>query len=399
MWRALLVGLFLLTAEREAMAQCRVKSNSNEGKLLAFYTAPIVLSMGTSPEQLPPASIRIGAEGEYIPKPNPAIEQTGACFTQKSEHTSLSPVFGRPRVTVSGPFGLAFEAAYLPPVTIARATPNLFSFAVSQARHFAAGPVSNETTLMLRLHGTFGNVKGAITCPQSQLQQTSPTSPCYGTSPSKDIFHPTMFGGEIAAGFTPENRGLSFYAGGGANRIDPQSAEARFGYAVTLVRLRRYVEARDRLVDATLTFPTQLAFVHALARLLVPSLENEIRRELKNRAEDHAVGVFARNLRSKLLAAPLRGRRVLAVDPGFRTGCKVAVVDPTGRPLAIDPRASPIRMYCSIPSSLEGASGPERRRDRELLARCAHQRSGRRRPKTPDHAGPRPPLPERLVVS
>jgi uncharacterized protein len=68
----------------------------------------------------------------------------------------------------------------------------------------------------------------------------------------------------------------------------------------------------------------------ALARLVVPSLEREIRRELTRRAEDHAVSVFARNLRSKLLAAPLRGRRVLAVDPGFRTGCKLAALDETG---------------------------------------------------------------------
>ncbi len=71
----------------------------------------------------------------------------------------------------------------------------------------------------------------------------------------------------------------------------------------------------------------------ALTRLLLPSLEREIRRELKMRAEDHAVSVFARNLRSKLLAAPLRGRRVLAIDPGFRTGCKLAILDDIGNPL------------------------------------------------------------------
>ncbi|HVS36758.1 MAG TPA: Tex-like N-terminal domain-containing protein [Gemmataceae bacterium] len=68
----------------------------------------------------------------------------------------------------------------------------------------------------------------------------------------------------------------------------------------------------------------------ALSRLLVPSLEREIRRELTQRSEGHAVEVFARNLRGKLLAAPLRNRRVLAVDPGFRTGCKLAVLDETG---------------------------------------------------------------------
>ena len=221
MRRGLVVGVMLIAVQQQAAAQCKVKTDSNEAKLLAFYTAPIVFSMATAPQEMPPGSIRIGAEGEYVPKPDPAIEQTGACFAQKSEHTSLSPVFGRPRITIGGPFGLALEAAYLPPVTIARAKPNLLSLAVSHAHHFAVGPASSGTTLMLRLHGTFGNVKGAITCPRSSLQQTSSSSPCYGTSPSEDTFHPDMFGGEVAAGFAPGKGGISFYAGTGANRIDP----------------------------------------------------------------------------------------------------------------------------------------------------------------------------------
>ncbi len=72
----------------------------------------------------------------------------------------------------------------------------------------------------------------------------------------------------------------------------------------------------------------------ALARLLVPSLEREIRRELTQKAEHHAVVVFARNLRSKLLAAPLRAKRLLAIDPAFRTGCKLAALDEMGNLLA-----------------------------------------------------------------
>src|SRR5256714_15665345 len=216
----LVVGVTLLVAHQQAAGQCRVRMDSNEGRLLAFYTAPIVFSMATAPQEMPPGSIRIGAEGEYIPKPDRAIEQTGACFTQKSEKTSLSPVFGRPRITVGGPFGFALEAAWLPPVTIARATPNLFSFAVSNAHHFAIRP-ARGTTLMARVHGTFGNVKGAITCPRSQLQTTSPSSPCYGTQPSKDTFHPDMFGGEIAAGVGPRDRGVSFFGGVGAERNGP----------------------------------------------------------------------------------------------------------------------------------------------------------------------------------
>ncbi len=217
----LVVGATLLVAQHQAGAQCRVRTDSNEGKLLAFYTAPIVFSMATAPQEMAPGSFRVGAEGEYIPKPDPVIEQTGACFAQKSEKTSLSPVFGRPRITIGAPFGFALEAAYLPPVTIARAKPNLFSFGISHTRHLALGPVSNGTTVMLRLHRTFGNVKGAITCPRSSLQQSAPLSPCYGTSPSKDTFHPDMFGGEIAAGFAPGTGGIAFYAGAGANRIDP----------------------------------------------------------------------------------------------------------------------------------------------------------------------------------
>ncbi len=69
----------------------------------------------------------------------------------------------------------------------------------------------------------------------------------------------------------------------------------------------------------------------ALDRLVLPSLEREVRRELTERAQDHAVLVFAKNLRSLLLQPPLRGRKVLAVDPGIRTGCKLAVLDETGK--------------------------------------------------------------------
>ena len=68
----------------------------------------------------------------------------------------------------------------------------------------------------------------------------------------------------------------------------------------------------------------------AIDRLLMPSLEREIRRELTDRASGHAIGIFARNLQSLLLRPPLGGKRVLAIDPGIRTGCKVAALDETG---------------------------------------------------------------------
>jgi len=69
----------------------------------------------------------------------------------------------------------------------------------------------------------------------------------------------------------------------------------------------------------------------ALNRLVLPSLEREVRRELTDRAELHAVEVFARNLRNLLLQPPIQDRRVLAIDPGFKSGCKLAALDEFGK--------------------------------------------------------------------
>ncbi len=66
-------------------------------------------------------------------------------------------------------------------------------------------------------------------------------------------------------------------------------------------------------------------------RLLAPALEREVRAQLTRQAEEHATSVFAANLRNLLLQPPLRGIRVLGIDPGYRTGCKIAVVDETGK--------------------------------------------------------------------
>ncbi|MCH7728164.1 MAG: helix-hairpin-helix domain-containing protein, partial [Planctomycetes bacterium] len=72
----------------------------------------------------------------------------------------------------------------------------------------------------------------------------------------------------------------------------------------------------------------------ALARLVMPTLEREIRRELTEMAEGHAVQVFARNLRKLLLQPPVRRHRVLAIDPGYRSGCKMCAVDEFGNLVA-----------------------------------------------------------------
>ena len=72
------------------------------------------------------------------------------------------------------------------------------------------------------------------------------------------------------------------------------------------------------------------AAIDALDRLILPSMEREVRRDLTEGAEKHAVEVFAKNLRSLLLQPPIPKQVVMAIDPGFRTGCKVAVLDRGG---------------------------------------------------------------------
>ncbi len=70
-------------------------------------------------------------------------------------------------------------------------------------------------------------------------------------------------------------------------------------------------------------------------RLIQPSIEREIRNNLTEKAEDRAIHIFTENLRKLLLQPPLKGKMVLGVDPAYRTGCKLAVVDQTGKMLEI----------------------------------------------------------------
>ncbi len=73
------------------------------------------------------------------------------------------------------------------------------------------------------------------------------------------------------------------------------------------------------------------AITDGYVRLLAPSIERELRNELTEKSDEHAIQTFGANLRQLLLQPPIKGKRVAGIDPGFRTGCKVAVVDPTGK--------------------------------------------------------------------
>ena len=125
----------------------------------------------------------------------------------------------------------------------------------------------------------------------------------------------------------------------------------------------------DPLIDAVPFRSPHAAFLKvciddALDRLLLPSLEREIRSELTDEAELHAVKVFAHNIRSLLMQPPLIGRRVLAIDPGFRTGCKLAALDEFGN--LIDH---------TVIFPLGAASTGPRRKEKEKKAEAARIRA------------------------
>ena len=93
-----------------------------------------------------------------------------------------------------------------------------------------------------------------------------------------------------------------------------------------------YLEKHIIIKDNPNTVPAlKIAIADSYARLIAPSIERDIRSELTSEAEDGAITVFGRNLEQLLMQPPITGQTVLGWDPAFRTGCKLAVSDPTGK--------------------------------------------------------------------
>jgi len=124
---------------------------------------------------------------------------------------------------------------------------------------------------------------------------------------------------------------------------------------------RIMAELHNRIVKSNPhTKPVMTAMLEdSYKRLIGPSIEREIRNMLTERSEEGAIKVFAENLRQLLLQPPVRGRVVLALDPGYRTGCKVAVVDDTGKVLETGV------VYCTIGKDTE----PSKKTLRSMIER------------------------------
>ncbi len=99
----------------------------------------------------------------------------------------------------------------------------------------------------------------------------------------------------------------------------------------------RYLQRQTIVNEASPAAPVVAEAVEdGYKRLMEPAIERDIRNELTEKAEERAIHIFAENLRKLLLQPPLKGKTVLGIDPAYRTGCKLAVVDETGKLLHID---------------------------------------------------------------
>ena len=203
-----------------AAAQCRPPANSHEARLLAFYEAPIAFTMAAAPERLAPGAVRIGGEAIPVPSPSPTLQHPSYCYANTTNNTKLATIFGRPRVAIGLPAGFIVEASYLPNVTVAAAQANLVSFAVARTQGVPLG--GKRLALTLRVDETAGEVRGAITCPRSSLQTADGNTPCYGSEPSRDTFHPNSYGLEGALSARLGGDRIAAYAGGGMRSLRPR---------------------------------------------------------------------------------------------------------------------------------------------------------------------------------
>ncbi|MBR2568727.1 MAG: RNA-binding transcriptional accessory protein, partial [Paenibacillus sp.] len=104
---------------------------------------------------------------------------------------------------------------------------------------------------------------------------------------------------------------------------------------VQLERILVYIERKWIKGASQVKELLQVVAEDAYKRLIAPSIERDVRNELTEKAEEQAIQVFSSNLKSLLLQPPVKGKHVLGVDPAFRTGCKLAVVDDTGKLLEV----------------------------------------------------------------
>lgn len=239
----------LLPAATGAQAVCKPPADRSESKLLAFYAGPLAFSYAPGASALARGQVALLGELTAVPTPPAAISRSsGYCGFNKAENSGLAPVFPRPRVAVGLGAQVVLEGSWLPPVTVADATPHLGAVAVA----WTPGGLQrwSNVRVTLRAHATIGGVDGPVTCPSSGLQTASTSQPCYGSTPSDDTYDPNVRGVEAVA---ETSRGRwRWLAGAGVNATAPH-------FRVNFTDGRGFVD--NNIVEINLVRPALFAGV------------------------------------------------------------------------------------------------------------------------------------------
>jgi len=239
---ALLLALGAAPAAAQLTDTCRPGQGSNEAKTMAIFDVPLAFSNAAAPLHAPAGQLRLGLELSYLPKVSPAVATPTVCRPDKHgpENTDLLFAAPRPRVSLTLPAGLVLEASWIPPIRMAEVRANVVGVALARSTELR----SRGLVLDLRAHGSFGTVKGPITCDDAALQDAG--SPCYLGTRSNDSFQPNVIGVSAALGWSL-GRVLRPYAGAGYNHLAPRF-RVNFTNQFDVIDHRRVVVDLDRLV-------------------------------------------------------------------------------------------------------------------------------------------------------
>lgn len=211
-----LLAVLLPAGGLAAQSLCKPAASTSEARLLAFFASPLAFAVAPEVGTLERWQVSIVGELTAVPTAPAAINRsTGACGFNKSENSALSPVFPRPRLALGLGAGFAVEASWLPPVTVADATPHIGAAALSWSPTGLTLPFGSSLTI--RAHATVGGVDGPVTCPRNELQLLNVNEPCYGSEPSDDTYEPNVRG--LEAVVVRREGKLHWYAGLGANAV------------------------------------------------------------------------------------------------------------------------------------------------------------------------------------
>ena len=147
------------------------------------------------------------------------------------------------------------------------------------------------------------------------------------TDPEEKSVYDMYYGKTEALSKVPNHRILAINRG-------EKEGKLKVGVEVAQDEMTGYLEKQVIRGDSIFRDMLVSTVEDSYKRLIAPSVEREMRNRLTERAEEEAIKVFAKNTEKLLMVPPVRGKRIISIDPGYRTGCKVAVIDETGKLLA-----------------------------------------------------------------